>query len=99
LLDQTRRELLFEGDRERFRIPADALTYCGLEEFVYQSGHSKVTYYYVVLRIESPTQFWEAPIRLNAGAGLGGRKRKKKMTLLFNRVQQMRAARKAAVTV
>jgi len=97
LLDQAKRELLFEGDRERFRIPADAITYCGFEEFVSQHGHSRVTYYYMVLRIESPTRFWEAPIRLQTGAGLGSRKRKKEMTLLFNRVRQMRAESKAVL--
>jgi hypothetical protein len=99
LLDQAKRELLFEGDRERFRIPADALTYCGVEEFVYQQGHSKIRKYYAVLRIESPTQFWEAPIRLTGGAGLGGKKRKKEITLMSERVQQMRAAGKPAATV
>lgn len=98
LLDQAKRELLFEGDRERFRIPADAITYCGFEEFVSQQGHGKVRYYYMVLRIESPTRFWEAPIRLQTSAGLGSRKRKKEMTLLFNRVQQMRAESKAVFT-
>jgi hypothetical protein len=98
LLNQDQRELLFEGDRERLRIPIDALTSCGFEEFVYSQGHSTIRYYYVVLRIESPTQFWEAPLRLRTGAGLGARKRKKEMTLLFDRVQQMRAGRKASAT-
>jgi hypothetical protein len=94
LLDQARREVLFEGDHGRFRIPVDALTYCGFEEFVFSQGHSTIRYYYVVLRIESPAQFWEAPIRLRTGAGLGAKKRKKAMTLLFDRIQQMRAAHK-----
>lgn len=98
LLDEAKRELLFEGDRQRFRIPADAITYCGLEEFVYQQGHGRTRYCYVVLRIESPTRFWEAPIRLQRGAGLGYRKRKREMTLLFNRVQQMRAESKTVLT-
>jgi hypothetical protein len=99
LLDRAKREILFEGDHERFRISVDAITYCGFEEFVYRQGHSTSRYYHVVLRIENPTQFWEAPIRLRTGAGLGGtKKRKKKMTLLFNSVQQMRAGQKAAAT-
>jgi hypothetical protein len=99
LLDRAKREILFEGDHDRFRISVDAITYCGFEEFVYRQGHSTSRYYHVVLRIENPTQFWEAPIRLRAGAGFGGtKKRKKKMTLLFNSVQQMRAGHKAAAT-
>jgi hypothetical protein len=92
LLDQVRREVLFEGDRQRFRVPVDALTYSGLETFVLHQGHTKITYYYVVLRIESATLFWEAPIRLQTGSGLGRKKRKKEMTLLFDRIRQMRPA-------
>jgi hypothetical protein len=99
LLDRAKREILFEGDHERFRISVDALTYCGFEEFVYKQGHSTSRYYHVVLRIENPTQFWEAPLRLRTGTGPGGtKKRKKKMTLLFDSIQQMSAGHKAAVT-
>lgn len=98
LRDRSRRQLLFEGDRGRFRVPVDALTYCALEEFVYYSGHARIRYYYVVLRIENPTQFWEAPIRLQTGGGLGSRKRKKEMTLLFDRIEQLRRASQSVAT-
>jgi hypothetical protein len=96
LLDEPKGELLFEGDRQRFRIPADAITYCGLEEFVHQQGLGKNRLYYVVLRIERPKQFWEAPIRVRSGSAFGSRTRKKEMTSLFNRVQQMRGVGQAA---
>ncbi|HEV2962904.1 MAG TPA: hypothetical protein VG649_13830 [Candidatus Angelobacter sp.] len=99
LLDQGKREILFEGDRERLRIPVDALTYCGFEEFVYKSGHATIRYHYVVLRIESPTRFWEAPIRLRTGTGLGARKRKKEMMAVFESIQRMRPGPSAAMTI
>lgn len=57
LLDESKRELLFEGDRQRFRIPVDALTYCGLEEFVFRQGLTKITTYYVVTVWRAPRDF------------------------------------------
>jgi hypothetical protein len=105
LLDEAKREVLFEGDRERFRIPADAITYCVLEReefpplwFLYGLFWLLILgirYSYVVLSIENPKQFLEAPIRVRSGEGLLGMKRKKVTTELLNRIQQMRSTRSA----
>jgi len=83
-VDKARREVLFEGDRERWRIPAAAITYCEVEFFVEgQGSHAATKIFYTVLRARHPTDFWEAPIRERGGTGIfrSGRRKKSAMRL------------------
>jgi len=69
-VDRGRRELLFEGDCERWRIPGAAINYCEIEErMIAQDKLGGTTYCYVVVRVERPGEIWEAPIRERANAG------------------------------
>ncbi len=78
-VDRSRREILFEGDKERWRIPAAAVTHCEVEFFVEgQGSHAATKIFYVVLRARHPAGFWEAPVRERTGTGKfrAGRRRK-----------------------
>jgi hypothetical protein len=70
-VDKRRREVLFEGDKDRWRIPAAAILSSEVEFFVEGQGtHAARKIFYVVLRARRPGQFWEAPIRERSGAGI-----------------------------
>jgi hypothetical protein len=91
-VDPSRREILFEGDKERFRVPAEAITYAALEFFVEGQGSNAATkIYYVVLRANRSKDFWEVPLRERGGTGkFGARRRKKSAERLLLSIQQMR---------
>ncbi len=93
VLDRGRRQVLFEGDKERCRIPAAAITQCEVEEFVEGKGSAAATrVYYVVLRAAHPTRFWEAPIRQRTGMGkFQSRRRKKAAQQLCDTINEMRS--------
>jgi hypothetical protein len=77
-VDKRRREVLFEGDKERWRIPAAAVLSSEVEFFVEGQGtHAARKVYYVVLRARRPAQFWEAPLRERSGAGIFASGRRK----------------------
>lgn len=79
---KARREILFEGDKERWRIPAAAITYCELEFFVEGQGtHGATKIFYTVLRAGHPGGFWEAPIRERGSTGIFQSGRRKKAAL------------------
>jgi hypothetical protein len=63
-IDARRRELRFEGDVERFRIPIAALTSCELENYSRSAGTTRLQYCVVVLRGKTASGLWEAPISL-----------------------------------
>jgi hypothetical protein len=70
-VDTARHEVLFEGDKERWRIPAAAIVSCDTEFFVEGQGtHGATKIFYAVLRARHPGQFWEAPIRERTGTGI-----------------------------
>ncbi len=92
LVDQGRRELRFEGDHERWRIPAAAITQCGFEEFA--MGHTRR--YFVVLRANYRDGFWEAPVRERRGVGLIPWAQKKAARRLFDKIEEMRGVSPAA---
>jgi hypothetical protein len=72
-LDKERREILFEGDKEYWRIPAAAITSCEIEMFVEgQGSHAATKLFYTVLRARHPGGFWEAPVRQRGGIGMMG---------------------------
>jgi hypothetical protein len=59
-IDHGRREILFEGDRECYRIPADAIISCDVEKIVVGSDESKsVVHYMTVIRAYKGTTIWE----------------------------------------
>lgn len=78
-VDKARHEILFEGDKERWRIPAAAVLSCDTEFFVEGQGtHAATKVFYTVLRARHPSQFWEAPIRERTGTGIFRSGRRKK---------------------
>jgi hypothetical protein len=95
VVDRQRREIRFEGDKERWRIPAGAIQYCELEVFIQQQGHYRNKMYYVVLRVNHRSGFWEAPIRPRGNLGLFSGKRKKATEELFQTIQSVRGFKPA----
>jgi hypothetical protein len=63
--DPGRRELLFEGVRQRWRIPADSIESCELEEYsVGPPGPNNTNVFLLaVLRVGRDGGTWEAPLR------------------------------------
>ncbi|MBX7246266.1 MAG: hypothetical protein K1X53_12290 [Candidatus Sumerlaeaceae bacterium] len=61
-VDRGRREILFEGDKERYRIPAEAVQMAIVGEQVTQAGHATTTRYYLFLRANGPNGTWENAI-------------------------------------
>jgi hypothetical protein len=63
-VDRSRRLLLFEGDRERWRIPAQAIVSCEVQHFLLggdqHSGGKK--FFLAVLRAQTGDAVWEAPV-------------------------------------
>jgi hypothetical protein len=88
-VDQQKREIRFEGDKERWRIPASAITYCQLEVFVQQQGHARTKIYYAVLRANHRGGFWEVPIRPRGKTGPFSGKRKKATQQLVEAIQKI----------
>lgn len=60
LVDTRRRQLLFEGDKERYRIPADALVACEMEQLNPMGG--SFTLFMVVIHAQRDAALWELPI-------------------------------------
>ncbi len=75
--DPVQNEIRFEGDRERWRLPAASITNATLEHYVHGNGAGKTKMFYVVLRASRLDGFWEAPIRERHATGLLSSKRKK----------------------
>jgi hypothetical protein len=92
LVDKARRELLFEGDKECYRIPAAAVTSCEIEVYVEGKGsHAATSFYYLVLQAHHPDGFWEAPIRRRGGTGMFlSRKRKRWTESLRREILELR---------
>lgn len=63
-VDAPQREIRFEGDKERYRIPADALLSCDVEKSVFTSSAKPTApgYFMVVLRAQTASGIWEAPV-------------------------------------
>ncbi len=70
-VDPQRNELLFEGDKEFYRIPATAITSCDIEIFISGEGtHGATKLYRVVLQANHPSGiFWEAPFAQRGNSG------------------------------
>jgi hypothetical protein len=89
VVDRRRRELRFEGDKERWRVPAASITNCTLEAYVHGQGEGATKYFYVVLRANRRDGFWEAPIRERHSSGVFSRKRKKLAEKLFASIKEL----------
>jgi hypothetical protein len=64
VVDTARREIRYEGDKQRFCVPADALLSCNVEKTLF-SASAKPTapgVFLVVLRAPLNGNIWEAPI-------------------------------------
>jgi hypothetical protein len=97
VVDQQKREIRFEGDKERWRIPAAAITYCQLEVFVRQQGHTRSKIFYAVIRANHRNGFWEAPLRPRGKLGLFSGRRKKATQQLFQSIENIRGAKQQDV--
>jgi hypothetical protein len=90
LVDKGRREIRFEGDKERWRVPGASISGNDVECYTHGQGAGATKYYYVVLRATRREGFWEAPVRERRGAGLLSSKRKKLADQLAAAVQEVR---------
>lgn len=62
-IDHRRKELRFEGDVDRYRIPAAAITGCSIATYA-TSASSNLRYFVVVIQGNTTAGPWEAPISL-----------------------------------
>jgi len=90
VVDKARRELRFEGDKERWRVPAESVTSCEVEKYVHGQGAGTTRVFYVVLRATRREGFWEVPIRERRGHGLLSAKRKKLAYRLAAAIEEIR---------
>jgi Protein of unknown function (DUF3592) len=63
-VDASRREIRFEGDKERYRIPVDALLSCDVQKSVFLAIAKPTApgYFMVVLQAQTASGVWEAPV-------------------------------------
>jgi hypothetical protein len=93
-LDEARREVLFEGDKERWRIPAASIAQCAVAvRVIGQGSHGETKVYYVILRANIPGGLFEAPLKERNGTGkfLAGR-RKMAAERLFEDIRRIQTA-------
>ena len=60
--DHQRRMVLFEGDKQRWAVPAGSIVSCEVEHFVVGAGEGTQTFYLAVLRAQNGGQIWEGCI-------------------------------------
>lgn len=76
-VDEQRRELLFEGDRERYQIPAHAIRACERLTLVFGHMEYSVVRHYAELRVHAEPVEWHCailPLRSNAKKSPGEKK-------------------------
>jgi hypothetical protein len=72
-IDKERREILFEGDKERYRIPGSAIIACDVEPIDYGQGTSGgITQYTTVVHAYCKSGMWENPIGQRGDFGILG---------------------------
>lgn len=91
VIDRSKRELRFEGDKERWRIPGAAIVSCQIEEYVHRQGNANVKIYFVTVRANHRNGFWEAPIRQRGSSGLFSRRLRKSAQEMFQAIEGVRA--------
>jgi hypothetical protein len=79
-VDAARREIRFEGDQERYRIPVDALLSCDVVKSVFLAGAKPGApgYFMVVLQAQTASGVLEAPVALNTSDNIFGSKSRQK---------------------
>jgi hypothetical protein len=93
VVDKARREIRFEGDKERWRLPGAGITGCEVEHYVQGHGAGATKIFFTVLRAARREGFWEAPVRERRGAGVLSSKRKKLASRLTAAIQEIRGNR------
>jgi hypothetical protein len=58
-VDEEHKQLVFEGDKERYRIPVEAITACKIESYSSGTGHSRTFYFLVVVSANTTEGPWE----------------------------------------
>jgi hypothetical protein len=87
-VDETRREVLFEGDRERIRIPVAAILSCEVEQTVIGEWTSSgIQYFLTVIRVQHPSGARELPFAYRGDMGqLGAEVRERRAAALRDRI-------------
>jgi hypothetical protein len=88
VVDETRQEVLFEGDRERMRIPAAAILSCEVEQIVIGEWASAgIPFYLIVIRAQHPSGARELPFAYRGDVGqLGVEVRERRASALRDRI-------------
>ena len=59
-IDAGRRQLLFEGDRQRYRIPAGSIVSCEIEQFTAPGdAQQRSIFYMTCIRAQTEAGLWE----------------------------------------
>ena len=92
-VDVHRGEIRFEGDKERYRVPAGALRSCTLEKSLLTAAARPDApgIWLVVIRAYGESGIWEAPValRLNGSAIYRTKKRKKAAEALLAKIKAL----------
>jgi hypothetical protein len=92
-VDVPGREIRFEGDKERYRIPAAALKSCTLEKSLLTSAArpNAPGIWLVVIRAFGESEIWEAPVapRLNSSVLYGSKLRKRAAEALQSKIKAL----------
>lgn len=90
-IDNGNRQVLFEGDKERIRIPAGAIISSVVGEHTVGQGASQTSYFYVMMRVRNIPVAWENAIvpRMGGASVFGRGKARRKMEQLNERIKQL----------
>lgn len=88
VVDEDRREVLFEGDHERMRIPASTILSCEAEHTLIGEGApGSMKYYFTVIEVEDGSASRELPFAFRGDLGqLGVSVRRERAIVLRNRI-------------
>jgi hypothetical protein len=92
-VEETRREVLFEGDRERIRIPVGAILSCDVEESAMDGGTGGgIKYYFTVIRAQYPSGIGELSFAYRGDWGVMGAEVRKCRALTYrDRIRSLRS--------
>ncbi len=89
VVDKWRKELRFEGDKARWRVPAAALVRCELESFLMGESEIKVRVHCAVVYAMHNDGIWEMPLRERTKLGLFASLSKERATRISDAVAQI----------
>lgn len=89
VVDERRREILFEGDEERMRIPGGAILSCKVEETIIGQGTTAdMAYYFTIVRVQHGSGSRQLPFAYRGDLGqLGARTREQRALHLRKRIR------------